>query len=286
MAELEDYIYFYGDTGISIKDVQKVELEILLEFDRICRKNNIPYQLFAGTLLGAIRHKAFIPWDDDIDVVLKRKDFEQFLLCCQKDLKDNFFLQTCFTDPTSVVQFAKIRKNGTVYENDVDNLPTSHTGIWIDIFPLDNVKPESIATKWQRFEIQLLYAIVTASVESRINASPKLWKRVVRRFFSKILYVIPKSQIDKCLLRIYKRYDEEDTGLISFLTLGAEKQHFNQVLQDSKKFSDVIEIDFCGHKFFGPKHYDEILRHHYGDYMKLPPKEKRVPQHGVTRVRI
>lgn len=282
----EKYSYCYGDTGISIQDVQAVELEMLIEFDRICRNNNIPYQLFAGTLLGAIRHHGFIPWDDDIDVAMKRNDYERFLSCCPKDLDKKYFLQNCFTDPTSVVQFSKLRKNGTIYENEIDNLPTSHTGIWIDIFPLDNVKPESLATKWQRFEIQLLYAISTASVKARIASSPKLWKRIVKRFLSKLLIFIPKRVIDSNLLKIYKRYDNENTGLISFLTQGAIKKHFEQVLQDSNTFYDIVEIEFCGHKFLGPRNYDKILRQHYGDYMQLPPIEQRRPQHGITRVKL
>ena len=95
--------------GVSIKEVQAVKLEILIEFDRIV-ENSIPYQLFAGTLLGAIRHKGFIPWDDDIDVCLLRKDYERFLHVSKNDLNDSYYLQTCFSDPASIVQFAKIRK--------------------------------------------------------------------------------------------------------------------------------------------------------------------------------
>ena len=128
--------------------------------------------------------------------------------------------------------------------------------------------------------------MATASVESRINVSPKLWKRIARRFFSKILYVIPKTTIDKYLLKIYKRYNDKDTGFISFLTQGGIKKHFEQVFQDSEKFNEIIEMDFCGHKFLGPYNYDEILRNHYGDYMKLPPKQERVPHHGVTVVKV
>ena len=282
----EDYNYYYGNTGISIKDVQAVELEMLIEFDRICRKNNIPYQLNGGTLLGAVRHKGFIPWDDDIDVALKRSDYEFFLKCCEQDLSEQYFLQTCFTDPASVIQFAKIRKNGTKYENDVDNLPTSHTGIWLDIFPFDNVKAESLATKWQRFEIQFFYAMTTASVENRIKLSPKLWKRVVRRIFSWMLYFIPKNTIDKKLLSVFKRYDKQHTENVTLLCDSGTKSNCSRNLQNADTFNDLIELEFCGHLFWAPRNYDLILTRMYGDYLKLPPKEKRTPWHGITVVKI
>ena len=282
----EKYDYYYGNTGISIQDVQAVELEMLIELDRICRNNNISYQLCSGTLLGAIRHKGFIPWDDDIDIAMKRKDYERFLEVCKNDLSKKYFLQTCFTDLTSVIQFAKLRKNGTRYENYVDNLPTSHTGIWIDIFPLDNVKEESLASKWQRFEIQFLYAMCTASVENRIKVSRKLWKRVARRVFSWMLYFIPKKTIDEKLYSIYKRYDSEETGYVTIIAFSGTKKSWYRNLQTSKDFDNLIEVEFCGHLFYAPYDYDKVLTRLYGNYLQLPPKEERKPNHGVTIVQI
>ena len=88
----------YGNFNINLKELQNIQMEILVEFDRICKKNNIKYQLFAGTLLGAIRHKGFIPWDDDIDVCMLRKDYIKFLNACESDLRENYFLQTFETD--------------------------------------------------------------------------------------------------------------------------------------------------------------------------------------------
>ena len=281
-----EYSYFYGDTGISIQDVQEVELEMLIEFDRICRLHGLPYQLFAGTLLGAVRHKAFIPWDDDIDVAMRRCDYDKFIEYCQKDLGQEYFLQTCFSDPTSIIQFAKIRKNGTRYENEVDNLPTSNTGIWIDIFPLDNVKEESLAAKIQRFQIQLLYAITTSSVKTRVSISPKRWKRIARKGFSIMLKIVPKKDIDKSLLKVFTRYNREDTKFISHLTMGGRKKEYHGYMQKASDFISLKEFEFCGHEFLGPCNYDEVLRNIYGNYMELPPVEKRIPMHGVTVVKI
>src|SRR5690606_2891856 len=139
-----------------------VQLEILIEFDRICKKNNIKYQLFAGTLLGAVRHKGFIPWDDDIDVCLLRKDYNKFIQACKTDLDSRSFLQTYVTDKNCIIQFAKLRKNNTLFlESGISDCKTHH-GIFIDIFPLDNVLPNTFCGKMQQ---KLLYII------GRINLS-------------------------------------------------------------------------------------------------------------------
>ena len=99
-----------------LRRLQQTEFEILKEFDRICKKHNIQYFLDSGTALGAARHKGFIPWDDDIDVGMLRSDYEHFLEICPKELEQKYFLQTIETDPGCPCLFAKIRKNGTIYQ--------------------------------------------------------------------------------------------------------------------------------------------------------------------------
>src|SRR5699024_7471673 len=143
-----------GNTGDEIKEVQKDQLDILIEFDRICKKNNIKYQLFAGTLLGAIRHKGFIPWDDDIDVCMLREDYEKFLNICNKDMKNEYFLQTYNSDTNYIMQFAKLRKNNTIFLERVTANCDIHHGVYIDIFPLDDVRPNTLMGNFQQ---KLLY---------------------------------------------------------------------------------------------------------------------------------
>lgn len=278
-----DYEYIYPGTNISLKQVQEVEYEILVEFDRICKKCNIPYQLFAGTLLGAVRHKDFIPWDDDIDVCMRRSDFDKFVEECPKYLKKNYFLQTAKTDSKSVVQFAKIRKNGTAYENAVDNLKDSHTGIWIDVFPLDNTKAGSISEKIQYFEVTVLYAMITSTVKNRVNASRSFWKRMLRTCFYWFTKIVPKHVLEQRLYNVMTRYEGKDVGYIGNYANGTGWSYSAHV-RKSKGFYDIIPMKFHKAEFPVPRNYDEVLKHTYGDYMKFPPLEKRKPTHGIVKV--
>lgn len=132
------------ELNFNLKKLQKVQLVILMEFDRICKEHNLNYQLFSGTLLGAVRHKAFVPWDDDIDVAMLRKDYNKFLKICKRKLDPQYFLQTHKTDKGYIHSFARIRKNNTLllqkYWLEID----MHHGIFIDVFPLDKILPDRL----------------------------------------------------------------------------------------------------------------------------------------------
>ena len=280
-----NYNFIYPGTNISLQQVQDVEYEILVEFDRVCKILNTPYQLFAGTLLGAVRHKDFIPWDDDIDVCMLRSDYEHFVNECGAVLCDKFFLQTSKTDPKSVVQFAKIRKNGTVYENDVDNLPDSHTGIWIDIFPMDKVKPGTISEKVQYFEVSVLYALITSTVKNRVLASRTLWKRLIRGFFHFVMHIVSKTFVERQLYKVMTRYENTDAKHLAMYSNGVGWNYYGHI-RELESFYDTISMKFHEAEFLVPRNYDEVLTKAYGDYMKFPPEEERKPKHGVVKVKI
>ena len=271
-------------TEEDLKNVKLTELELLLEFDRICKLYNIRYQLFGGTLLGAVRHHGFIPWDDDIDVCMLRSDYEFFLQVCGNELDGKYFLQTNKTDPKSVLQFAKIRKNGTVFENVTDCNPSTHTGIYIDIFPLDNVKPNTFSGRRQYRQFDFYYKIVTSSEFNRVKNAKSLVKRATRLFFFMLQKIIPKSYFDLKLLKVLTKFDREETKYVNHLTNGTSGKRPIWFLREKNTFYDCIDVEFEGHFFPAPKNYDDVLRQRYGDYWELPPENERTPHHGIIRV--
>ena len=126
--------------------VQKIELDILDAVDRFCREHDINYSLSYGTLIGAVRHQGFIPWDDDIDLMMKRDDYDRFIKEWTNDPPDGLFLQTEVTDPDYRNNFLKIRKNNTTFiQSEKEKTCGYHTGIFIDIFPVDRVAPEGLS---------------------------------------------------------------------------------------------------------------------------------------------
>lgn len=289
------YSYTYPETNISIGQVQDIEFSMLKEFDRICRKHNIPYQIFGGTLLGAVRHKGFIPWDDDIDVAMLREDFDRFIAVAEDEIDSSIFVQTCFTDPDAVLQFAKLRKNGTVFEDVLNNNAGSHTGIWIDVFPFDNVKLDSASAKKMGRRIKFLYALTTSSMWTRVKYASTVPIVVARSFLFLLVKILGKSRVDRRLLKEFRKYDDEETEYVSHLTNGIKKKTFiipgqkGKVLSNVQKKEDFLtlcELEFNGSKFFAPAKYDEVLTDTYGNYMEFPPEEKRIPAHGICKISI
>ena len=122
-----------------IKAIQKCELEILSEIDRICVRHRIPYFAIGGTALGAIRHKGFIPWDDDIDIAMERNEYNRFLSYASKELGSSFFIQNIDSEPDSPFYFTKIRKNDTQFVECYLKEAGIHQGIFVDIFPFDHI---------------------------------------------------------------------------------------------------------------------------------------------------
>ena len=274
-------------TSEQLRQVQITELEILRLFDDICKKNGIKYRLFGGTLLGAVRHKGFIPWDDDIDVCMLRDEYEKFLKCCtQEVLGQDYFLQTNKTDPASIVQFAKLRKNNTVFEPENEVSSTSHKGIWIDSFPLDNVKPGTMKGEKQYKDFQKYYAIVTSTVKSRVRTAKSPWKKALRYCFYGITRIIPKSYFDNKLHDILTQFDNEETEYINHLTNGTDGKRTKWFLMKRTEHTDMIKLEFEGHMFPAPRAYDALLTRRYGDYLKLPPVAERKPHHGIVRLKL
>lgn len=286
MNGIKEYNYFYPGTNISVKDIQKIELEILDELDRICKLKQIPYQLAYGTLLGAVRHKGFIPWDDDIDVFMERNDYERFLQEGAPELGNEYFLQTCYTDPNTVIQFAKIRKKGTIYAERSDSASVICNGIWVDIFPLDHVRPGTLADWYQRLRIAIYYGIITSSVKNRIKSCQSVSKKCLRFVFSGLLRIIPKRMFDKRFQSVVRKYSSGETGYLAHLTNGISSGMQHSYIVPSGDYYHMTKLEFCKRMYPVPEDYDHVLTILYGDYMRLPQEEKRYPMHEGLKVEI
>lgn len=276
----------YDALGVDIKDVQKIQFEILKEFDRICKENGIKYQLFAGTLLGAVRHKGFVPWDDDIDVCLLRCDYEKFLEVCAANLDSAYFLQTYESDRNYIGQFAKIRKKNTVFVEKATAECDIHQGIFIDVFPLDNVLPCTFAGWLQQKSIYVLGRINLSRIKRHCLYAKKPINKCLSLVFHYLLKIIPKRWTDQLQTKIICLFEECNATYVSHLTNGASVDRYNRYMVKKGGFYDCIEREFEGHKFPIPCNYDEVLNRIFGDYMELPPLENRKPHHGIIEVRL
>lgn len=265
-------------TGDLLKKLQSVELEMLIEVDRICRKNNIKYSIIYGTLLGAVRHGGFIPWDDDCDVVFRRKEYEKFFEACKKDLDTKrFFLQDHRTDPGYLFGYGKLRRNNTVFKRTGQEHIKQHGGIFMDLFVYDNIPDGNIARCFNKLELYFI----------RQTINSRIFKETAYTYPARAMYrmldKIPKEKLFKKLDRMQKKYNKMDTELSRIYTYGV---NVNVSFGYPNKFyEDLCEMEFEGHKFLATKYYKEQLAISYGsNYMKLPPKEEQRSHNNATEI--
>ena len=256
----------------SLKKIQRAELYLLVEFDKVCRELGLTYFLDSGTALGAIRHGGFIPWDDDIDVGMPRKDYERFMEIGQSYLPDIVFLQNRRTEKNYIRYAAKLRLKGTVFP-ETDGIPYEHNGVFIDIFPFDNIVGNRF---WARFNVktvvEMLHVIRTYRGHD-LGVRPS----TVRRCISWIIKRMPEgliNSLEKTCLRIAKRNEDKETRFMTcyFWRMSQTKQY----LFDTSKMLPVKDVFFEGHAvkiMNNPDHYLTLM---YGNYMQLPPVEMRV----------
>ena len=252
---------------VTLNKLHKVQLEILDEFVRVCQKNNLTYFLVGGTLLGAIRHSGFIPWDDDIDIGMPRKDYDKFLEICNKELDKKYFLDCFDTNNEHYFPFAKIRKDGTIFDEEWSHHLDNNKGIFIDIFPFENISnPKS---PW--FKIR---AIIISSITDVLLYKAKIKKvkethhpLVVSVFnlFSKPINI----KIQKYLICCCK---DDNSKYISVLAGG---YGYRREMNLRENVLPAKPIVFENKEYMGMNNNDIYLTNLYGDYMKLPPKEKR-----------
>lgn len=264
--------------GELLRKLQLIELEMIIEVDRICRKYNISYSLDGGSLLGAIRHDGFIPWDDDVDIVMLRKEYKKFYKACQKELDtERFFLQDYRTDKNYLWGYSKMRRNNTVFLREGQEHVKCHTGVCIDIFLYDNVPDNSLLRRLHLFLCYCIRKGQYSEVGRKTEKSPfmRLWYSLISK--------IPRDFWFRLIERIAKKTNRRKTKLARHMTYPYRKECRYGLPREC--FDEYIEKDFEGHSFKIFKKYDLYLTTLYGDYMKLPPPDKR-KVHPASRVEL
>lgn len=263
------------DKEIDLGQLKKIELDLLVAVDGICKKENLRYSLGGGTLLGAVRHKGFIPWDDDIDIMMPRPDYTAFIeYCTQNDTP--FSVRAWETDKSYVDMSAKVFNTDTRLED--ENIQNSDKmGVFIDVFPIDGLgdtyKDARKAFRATSFKRELLNA---AQWKTFFKSKTHPWYYEPFRFgFFIISRFVNKSRL---FSKIRRRYVKIDFNAVKYAAAVGGSYREKEILPQ-KVFSELTELPFEGYSFKAVSDYDAYLSSIYGDYMKLPPEDKRVAHH-------
>ncbi len=259
-------------TQDTIQKVQAVEHEIMQQIAAICRRHGLCYFAIGGTALGAVRHQGFIPWDDDIDIGMPRKDYEAFLRIAARELPDNYYIQHFSTEAASPFYFTKVRKKNTLFvEYYLKDAPIRQ-GIFVDIFPFDNV-PEGKLRKKLHFRLcrtayQLyLCKSLTTVCSSRFQRKGN-YKSAARKVAHFLLLPVPKKWLFRLLDRSIQKYNGRPATEISHIV----RRRLRVKLED---LHPVRELPFGDYEMPVPNNYDAYLRAQFGSYDTLPPTDKR-----------
>lgn len=263
-------------TKEQLKKLQRIELELLIEFDRICRKHNIAYSIDGGTLLGAVRHQGFIPWDDDADVIMNREAYDKLKSVLSEELDSNlFYFQDMFVTKGYRWGYGKLRKKGTEFVRLNQEYMPYDQGIFMDVFVCDNV-PENYIYRCLVNLHSFLYRKFFYSVVGKHNT------KGIKRILYTIMSKLPEDFLKRKYLRYIRFRNKKQSMYVKCLTFPACNSFYGYKREWYENTEDVL---FEGKKLKACKKRDEYLSFLYGDYMAIPPKEKR-KVHPVSRLKV
>lgn len=256
----------------TLKHLQSLELMILKDFIKICEENNLTYYMYAGSLLGAVRHNGFIPWDDDLDVVMFRDDFEKFKEIFIASQNDKYELLCNETHRDYFHLLAKLMLKGTKFEESWVNQVDFHIGINMDIFVLDDLSDNNFKRNYQ-LKKSFFYNKLLIMSKIKLDDLPFVTKVITHTgYYILNLFRIKPSTLNKRCLNFLKKYKNSNAECVFDISATAEE--YPQIFSKDD-FKDIEKIQFEDINVNIPSGYDNILKSLYGDYMQLPPKEDR-----------
>lgn len=263
---------------LSLQEIKDLELNLLIEFAKLCAANNLYYTLCGGTLLGAIRHKGFIPWDDDIDVLMPRPDYDRLLNGEGITLGSlpSYVQMIHWKNRTSNFPFIKLVDSRTDIKIDYFDSRMGCDKVWIDIFPIDG-NPEDVKLREKLYAKSLRARKLLCIKMARRGQGRTKIKRIMKPLLIKMLSALSLEKQCQRIDAISKIYSFEESGLIGGVLWG----YGSQECIDREKYMQPIQVEFEKHCFNAPSNYDEYLTGLYKDYMKLPSEEQR-QVHGIS----
>lgn len=260
-----------------LRQLQMVQLEMLVEVDRICKKFAIKYCIIAGTLLGAVRHGGYIPWDDDADIALLRPEYEKFRIACRKELDfGKFYFQDHRNTKGYRWGYGKLRRKGTLFLRENQEHMPYEQGVFIDIFPLDGVPDNYFLRSLKNFECFCVRKLLWSKVGKKAD------KNLIKRFFYTMLDSIPEGKIIQYYDNMILKANKKQTKMVRILMFPTPNNEYGYY---RRWYENTIDTVFEEEVFQGIKDYDSYLYFKYGDYMELPKEENR-KIHPVSKIKL
>lgn len=255
-----------------LRKLQLTQVEILKVFHEFCVDNKLKYSLVFGTLLGAVRHKGFIPWDDDLDVCMPRDDYNKFLELWNKDKKSvGYVLVNKDNSPLFTQVFTKIKKEHTTFIEKEAEKGYYHHGIFIDVFPVDRIPDGFFKRKIFQWNAMKYLLFTREHVDPKSNLLVRLVSFLILNSVKKTR----RETVRTKLLAKLKKYNYDDTcSNVIVSTMNGIKKYYSPDL-----FKEIVGIEFEGNKYMCFGRWEECLKLVYGDYMQLPPENQRVLTH-------
>ena len=264
-------------TEIPFEELKRIQLEILDDIDLFCKREGLRYSLAYGTLLGSIRHKGYIPWDDDIDLMMPRPDYDRFLATYRSDQNEVIDLSAL---PACVETFAKVSRKGTLMVDDL--LGRGMWGANVDIFPLDGIPMEGMESFYERMTRKKDLVAKICPFYRVVGHGRAKW--FVKYLLKRIHYPSLKSAqtLKQELMAEIRSQSYEEAAVAGTYF---ESRRTNEFM-DKAIYEGCIDLPFEGKTYLGLKRYDDYLTHIYGDYMTPPPADGRVSAHQYKVYRL
>ncbi len=260
---------------MDLRTLQLEELKILKEVLKIIEKHNLRYYMLGGTLLGAVRHKGFIPWDDDVDIAMPRPDYEKFCDVAKEELQEPYGLISFRTEVNHNDYCNRVVNKNILLVRD-DALKEKTENLWVDLIPFDGMPNNRFIRLLHKFNLlfhRLLLQYSKIDTGVNLKKKRKLYEKILIKTgfcISKVFKFNTKKRLDSVdkILRKYK-YDSSDY-IINFMAADGFKEMFPKSLYDDVTYYDFEDVKLCA-----PKNYDLVLSQIYGDYMTPPPENQK-----------